>query len=278
MVKKIINLICAIAFATLGVAGCGFDFLGTTISNDLDERLKERNNFTLLDANGWRTALSNLGTEYSFLVVADLHINNGKTGDFEKLKPIIDDPENDIRFLVVLGDITEWGTKSDLQAFINVIENQFDIPTYPVIGNHDLWLGSWSNWKELIGSTSYRIDAGATTLFIMDNANLYFGKSQMDWLESELRSAANRVFVFTHANFFMRMPIGVQHHDINERARFASILRGRANAVFSGHKHVGTEIHEVGGVRYITLDSFDSGAYVIVRVDDSGVRYDFRKL
>lgn len=273
MVRKIVNTV--FVSAMFFICGCGFDFLGTAISNDLDERLKERDNFTLLDANGWRSALSSLGGEYSFLVVADPHINNGKTGRFERLKNVIDDPANDIRFAVILGDITEWGTKSDLQAFINVIENQFDIPTYPVIGNHDVYFGNWSNWKELIGSTSYRINAGATTLFIMDNANLYFGKQQMDWLESELRSAGDRVFVFTHAHFFMRSPVGAQHHDINERARFASMLRGRASAVFSGHKHVGTEIHVVGGVRYITLDSFDSGAYLIVKVDGDGVRYDF---
>lgn len=280
MVKKIIKLsfqsfLLCIAFF---VSSCGLDilgFVGIPISSALDERLKERDNFVLLDANNWRTALTDLETDYSFLVVADLHFSDGDSRGFEKLKGVIED--NDIKFMVVLGDITTWSAKKDIELFIDII-NGFGIPCYPLIGNHDIYLGAWSYWKELIGSTNYRINAGSTTLLIMDNANLYFGKQQMDWLERELKSTAERVFVFAHAQLFDSGPVGAQRHDINERARVASILRGKADAMFMGHTH-NPERHEVGGVKYITLDAFENdGHYVIVSVNGSSVKYDFREL
>jgi 3',5'-cyclic AMP phosphodiesterase CpdA len=80
------------------------------------------------------------GDDYSFIVATDIHIQNGETYGFEGLKSVIDDPANNIKFLVVLGDITQNGSRSDLKLFIDIVVNQFGVPCYPVIGNHDLYV------------------------------------------------------------------------------------------------------------------------------------------
>jgi len=232
-------LLCAMLFG-----GCGYDFFGFFASSDLDDRLKERNNFVFLsDAD--RVALT-LGAEYSFIVVTDIHIKNGHTYGFEGLKAVMEDSGNNIKFMVVLGDVTQNGSRGDLELFINIVK-RFGVPCYPVIGNHDLYSGGWSAWRDLIGSTNYRVDGDSATLLIMDSGNMFLGKGQADWLERELRSAVGRVFVFTHANLFTtNIEDPQQMTDINERARVASILRGKCEAVFMGHVHE-WYVNEVGG-------------------------------
>jgi len=284
MVKKIckkIRLPILLPLTAICLCGCALDWLGFFVSSDLDERLKERDNLVFLAANNWTKM--ELDRNYSFIVVSDTHIHNGNTYGLEGFENIIKNPANNIRFMVVTGDITQNGSKSDLALFIDIAVNQFGIPCYPLIGNHDVYSGGWSAWKELIGSTNYRIDGGSVTLLIMDSANLYLGKDQMDWLERELKSAVGSVFVFTHGNLFTKNIYDPQQlDDMNERARVASILRNKCDAMFMGHVHEWF-VNEAGGVKYVTVNAFrdvvkTNSSYCLVTVNGGDVRYDFKTL
>jgi len=263
-------LLSALIFA----AGCRNDLLGLFFSSDLDERLKEKDNFVFLTESD-RIPSPPFGTEYSFMVLAETHIENSNTHGFEKLKDAID---GSIRFVIVLGDITQNGSEQDLKKFIEIADDM-GVPCYPVIGNHDIYFGNWKAWKENIGSTSYRIDGGGTTLFILDSANSFFGKEQLDWLQRELANTRGYVFVFTHANLFVRGPAEMQQlTDIRERARITSILRNKCDIMFMGHSHI-RHINEAGNVRYITVEDFkESQTYCLVSVKPTGITYEFKKL
>jgi 3',5'-cyclic AMP phosphodiesterase CpdA len=165
-----------------------------------------------------------------------------------------------------------------VQKFIE-IAGTLDVPCYPVIGNHDIYFGNWPVWRELIGSTRYRIDHSNTTLFILDSANAAFGASQLNWLRDELPTAQTHVFVFTHANLFVYTPGDIEQlTDTRERARIMSILKGRAGAMFMGHVHQRI-IREAGGVKYITIEDFkDNSTYCRVHVSGGGISYEFGKL
>ena len=67
--------------------GCNIDLLGLFTSNDLDERLKDRNNLFFLDSNNWTSP--SLGDEFAFIVLADTHIEDGKAWGLEKLSGVI---------------------------------------------------------------------------------------------------------------------------------------------------------------------------------------------
>ncbi|GBU22008.1 serine/threonine protein phosphatase [Fibrobacteres bacterium R8-0-B4] len=264
------------------LAACNYDFLGFFASSDLDGRLKERDNLVFIDGNDWRTMA--LGDDYSFIVVTDVHIQDGEAYGFERLKSVIEDTAGNVKFLVILGDITQNGSRSDLKLFIDIAVNQFGVPCYPVIGNHDLYSGGWQVWRELIGSTNYRIDGGSVTLLIMDSANMFLGKRQMDWLEREVRSASGRrVFVFTHANFFTtQIEDPQQAADINERARVTSILKDKCEAMFMGHVHE-WYTNEIGNVKYITVDAFHATvntnrSYCLIRVRGGNITYEYNRL
>jgi predicted phosphodiesterase len=266
---------CFLAFilpCLLLTGGCDNDILGLFASTDLDERLREQNTFNFLSAADRNISL---GDAYSFIVLTDTHIFNGDTGGFEKLKGVIG---GDVKFVVFNGDITQNGKKEDIEKFIQTA-GSFGVPCYPVVGNHDIYFGNWPNWKELIGSTCYRVDGGGATLLILDSANAYFGAEQLDWLENELKKAKGRVFVFSHVNLFVESLADIQQFtDGRERARITSLLSARCDAMFMGHVHQRL-IKELGGVKYITVEDYQGKAvYCQVWVSKNDIRWEFKKL
>jgi UDP-2,3-diacylglucosamine pyrophosphatase LpxH len=216
-------------------------------------------------------------------MVADTHIEDGNAYGLEKLADLVDG-DSGIKFVIVIGDITQNAKKKDFDKFFEIAEALRNnpnnaVPCYPVIGNHDIYFGNWPHWRDSIGSTRYRIDSDETTLFVLDSANAFFGKAQLDWLERELKTARPRVFVFTHSNLFSTGTVSIQQTtDVSERARILAILKGRCDYMFMGHVH-SRQLKEAGGVKYLSIDAFvDSGIYCRVTVKPAGISHSFEKL
>jgi 3',5'-cyclic AMP phosphodiesterase CpdA len=193
------------------------------------------------------------------------------------LKDVIT-PED--KFVVITGDITQSGTRTEVLKFIEIAAT-LGVPCYPVLGNHDIYFNNWPVWKELIGSTCYRIDSstGGATLFILDSANAFFGAAQLDWLEKELRTANPQVFVFSHTNLFVENPVNIEQlTDVRERSRFRSLLKDHRGAMFMGHVHQRI-ITATDNIEYITIEAYvDTGIYCRMYVSPDGLRYEFKKL
>jgi 3',5'-cyclic AMP phosphodiesterase CpdA len=256
------------------LGSCTVDSLGLVTSTDLDARLSACDTFNYLTPEDRALTLPDT---YSFLVVSDTHIKGGNAFGLERLKDIVTASD---KFAVITGDITQNGKREDVQKFIE-IGNSLGILCYPVIGNHDIYFGDWSIWRELIGSTRYRVDSpsSTTSLFFLDTANAFFGVAQLDWLENELKTAKRHVFVFTHTNFFVDNMADLQAEtDIRERARILSLLKGRVDTVFTGHIHKRMQ-KTIGGVQYVTLEDYrNKSTYCRVTVSSSGISYDFLEL
>jgi len=278
MVKPLFRILLPIllCFAALG---CRVDMGGLFGSSDLDKRLKEKNNFTFLNTVGGTTVP--LGDEYSFIVITDTHIEGGDAHGLENIKTVIEDNPQ-IRFAAFCGDITQTGAEQDINKFIDIARS-LSIPVYPVIGNHDIYFGNWSVWKKLIGSTSYRVNGDSAALFILDSANGFLGKEQLDWLENELRSAPGkadgRVFVFSHHNLFAGSAVNIQQMaDTKEIARIVSLVSRKRGIMFTGHSHERL-VKETGGGLYINIEDYVSNkTYCLVTVKRTGVSYEFKKL
>lgn len=255
--------------------GCTFDLLGLFVSSDLSIRLKEQNSFRFLSDNDRNCSF---GDEYSFIVIVDTHIEDGNSWGLEKLKDVIEGSGDAIKFVVIVGDISQCGNAQDIQTFIE-IAHSLKVPCYPVIGNHDIYFGNWSVWKEKIGSTRYRIDGNGTTLLMLDTANAFFGKDQLDWLHKELNNAHGYVFVFSHVNLFVENQADLQHlTDTRERARIISMLQNKCDAMFMGHVHKRI-IHEAGNVQYVNIEDYrNHRTYCLVSVTKTGIDYRFMKL
>jgi predicted phosphodiesterase len=253
---------------------CNVDLLGLVTSSNIDERLKERDNFRFL-TDSQRNP--DFGDDFFFFLVAETHIEDGNAWGLEKIADIIA-ADDKIKFVIVIGDITQYGSEKDVKKFIEIV-NDFGVPCYPVIGNHDIYFNNWSVWKEYIGSTSYKIDGGSTSLFVLDSANAFLGKEQLDWLEKELINTHGNIFVFTHSNLFVKGPLDIQQlSDTRERARIVSMLSNKCSIMFMGHSHKRT-ITKAGGVVYISVEDYAKAkAYCLVTVNGSNISYEFKYL
>ena len=274
MVKQLFKICPAPLLCLMFLTGCNVDLLGLFGSTDLNKRLEERNNFRFLIADERNLSF---GDEYSFIVLTDTHIEDGNAWGLENLKYIVE-ADSSIRFAVVTGDITQYGAAQDIKKFIEIARS-LNVPCYPVIGNHDIYFGNWTHWKNMIGSTRYRINGGTATLFILDSANAFFGKSQLDWLEREIKTARGRVFVFSHANIFVESLVDIQQFsDTRERARIVSILRNKGDIMFMGHLHKRV-VNEAGNVQYISIEDYrEKRVYCVVSVGKNGISIRYEKL
>jgi len=278
MVKSVFRFFLPILWLCVTVS-CNVDLFGLFASTDLDERLREKNNFKFL--NSADLAPVNWGDEYSFIVITDTHIEKGNAYGLEKIKTLTEN-NTEIKFAAFCGDLSQNGAEQDIKKMLEIARS-LTIPVYPVIGNHDIYFGNWSVWKKLIGSTSYRVNGDSATLFILDSANAFLGKEQTDWLENELKSspgkAEGRVFVFSHHNFFAGSAVNIQQTaDIRERARIISLLSGKCDIMFTGHSHERL-IKEAGNTLYVNIEDFvTNGTYCLVSVKKAGISYEFKKL
>jgi 3',5'-cyclic AMP phosphodiesterase CpdA len=247
--------------------------LGLFYSTGINERLLSKNAFNYLDDADLHRELNE---NFSFIVLSDTHITKTNSNGLERLAEII--AENGDSFVVITGDITQSGKQAELESFIQ-IANSFNVPCYPIIGNHDVYFGNWDVWNKMIGSTLYRVDLGTATLIMLDSANASFGNEQLNWLESQLRTTEKNTFVFTHANLFTSGGGELQQFsDIRERARLMSLLNGKCTAFFSGHSHEYIT-KNTEGTSYLTLKDFiNDGAYCRVTVSPNGVTYEIKSL
>jgi 3',5'-cyclic AMP phosphodiesterase CpdA len=258
------------------------DVPGFFDSTGLDKRFRERNTFNFLTGAELKPSFS---APYSFVVLSDTHIEGGDAQGLERITDMVRKANaggENIRFAVITGDITQNGRRQDLKKFLEIAESlrSLSVPLYPVIGNHDIYFGNWSLWREFIGSSTYCVESPDTILMMLDSANANFGKDQLDWLEDRLRGSKKNTFVFAHVNLFTESIGDIEMlTDTKERARALSMLRGRCDAMFTGHSHRRI-IRQAGGVRYITQEDFkDHSNYCLVRVDaEGGISWEFKKL
>jgi hypothetical protein len=87
--------------------------------------------------------------EWSFAIITDLHIGRGYpnyngedyylTDRLQRVVKWISDnaAADNIKFVVVLGDITEDGTQAEMQKANEKLAGLGEIPYFPVMGNHD---------------------------------------------------------------------------------------------------------------------------------------------
>jgi predicted phosphodiesterase len=277
MVKKLLNLVIFLLGVSALFTACSNDIIGLAVSSDLDDRLSAKDTFNFLSYEDLNISLPQ---SYSFLVLSDTHIEDGDAFGLEKMEAIIKDPSNDIHFVVILGDITQYGAEHDILKFIEIAKS-FEKPCYPVIGNHDVYFDNWPVWRTNIGSTHYKVNGTGTTFFVLDSANTFYGKKQLDWLENELKEVDknDHVFVFTHAPLFVTGPADLQQIiDVRERARIISILKDKCDIMFFGHLHKRME-REAGNVKYVRIEDFKHNkTYIIAKVTPEGVTYDFYKM
>jgi hypothetical protein len=159
-------------------------------------------------------------------------------------------------------------------------------PFYPVVGNHDITHNGWALWSNIFHSSFYDVyvlvKAEPLTLdhfIFLDSASGTLGKEQVELIEQGVLDGHNEetggsifrhTFVFSHTNIFR--PSSLQFASTFPREETFYLLdqiqEWNTTMAFFGHVHM-WDYREVGGVKYMTLDSMsernnpDPGDYLV---------------
>jgi len=215
-----------------------------------------------------------------------------------------------VDFLVELGDFkdqdnpaVEQKTITYLRTVEKVFQN-FNGPTYHVLGNHDMdsiskeqFLTNVENTRIGPGKSYYSFDLNGVHFVFLDanyrsdgtdydhgdfdwtDANI--PSAELDWLERDLASTPSPVIVFIH-----QLLDGTGSVYVKNAAEVRQILEtsGKVLAVFQGHHHTGS-YSNIMGIHYYTLKALVEGtgpensSYAIVEVgpDNSVTITGYRK-
>ena len=203
--------------------------------------------------------------QYSFVFCGDPHMQSEGDGFFPELDNAI--RENKVNFVIFGGDLTFLGREAEYKNFLKNA-NSLTVPSYPALGNHDLYNSGWSYYWEYLGSSSYSFCGGNAKFIVIDSASGEIGEEQMRWIGRELKANTQPLlFVISH------MPLYGGQHSLYEFPRSEDrdeliklFEKYEVDYVLEGHYHGYVDM-TVNGVRYITSGSFSEGLL------DSGQRH-----
>jgi 3',5'-cyclic AMP phosphodiesterase CpdA len=195
-------------------------------------------------------------------------------------------------FIVELGDfinarmidLSEKGSKSDLTA-IEEVYRGFIGSRYYVLGNHDLYCLSKSQFRDLTGMDHYykSFEASGYHFLTLDpqydpsdgeDQNHDFGymagyipPEEKDWLKKDLNSTEKPTLVFIHQRLDVQNNRNVKNAPEVRRIFDQS---GKVVAVFQGHVHKNIR-KKIKGSYYITLEAItdvnSKSAWAKVKLD-----------
>jgi predicted phosphodiesterase len=218
--------------------------------------------------------------------------------------------EKKVNFLIELGDFKDQDSKPSEEktiAYLRSIEEifqQFNGPTYHVLGNHDVDSISKEQFQEniknaniresschysydfkrihfIVLDANFRTDGTAYNHGNFNSSDTYIPEAELNWLTQNLTCTALPSIVFCHQQLGGRGGTYVKNA---EEVRDILQESGKVLAVFNGHEHRGG-YRLIEGIHYYTLKGMIEGAgpennsYAIVEIlnDNSIVVTGYRK-
>jgi len=209
-----------------------------------------------------------------------------------------------VDFLIELGDFKDQGrppVERDTLAYLQNAEavlRRFDVPTYHVLGNHDVDSICKSQFLACVTNTGvnrersyYSFDVEGLHCIVLDanyrsdgvdydhgdfdwtDANIPAG--ELEWLRKDLAAAPGPAVSFIH-----QLLDGTDSVSVRNAQQVRTILEesGKVQVVFQGHHHEG-RYNRIKGIHYYTLRAVvegqgaDRNSYAIVEVaDDPPIR------
>ena len=283
-------------------------------NTSVDDRVKQSLVFYTFFDDKMDKELPDTMTQYSFLVGSDSHI----TFDPGRLEEMIDiGIAHDDLFFCHLGDLAdtkpeyyantslglggckiEWMDKY-LEPFIDESHTaemgyfidrrtgfwgkgeEFTLPFYPVVGNHDITHNGWALFCDQFNTSFYeftvKIGDNYDRFIFLDSANGTLGKYQIEALENNILGHDGKqirhTFTFTHTNIFRPSLNEFASTYCREELYYIldKLADWRTAIAFWGHVHAWDD-RKFGEVRHITMPSMNfvdhpnGGDDLIVRV------------
>lgn len=261
---KIANTIIA-ALMLLTTISCGrLDFAGMVwAKSDVPDKRFEQS----IEYNNTvePIALTVPTNDYRVYVFGDSHVDFSTTNLDAFVKDYLDD-NGAAPFAICVGDLINSTGHYDLfTEHIKPLAPDSAKRLFITAGNHDLYFGQWTEFKERFHTSTYFFEVttpseGKDLYISLDSASGTLGVKQRAWLGEMLDNAKGQyrnIIIFTHTHFFMseysqgttdNFPIE-ETHDLMDL-----FAKNGVKLVISGHDHTReSKVHR--GVKYLTLDA-----------------------
>jgi len=270
-------------------------------NTSVDDRVKQSLvNYSYIDVALDKILPNDMG-EYSFLVGSDSHI----TIDPGRLTEMLEiGLEHDDLFYCHLGDLADtkaeyyyntdralgWFKNQWMEKYVTRVTDEavgegveyyidrrtgdsgtwdeFRLPFYPVVGNHDITHNGWALFSDLFKTSFYEFtvqmgENGPIDRFIfIDSANGTLGEFQIDEIENGVfqrdQKEIRNTFVFTHTNIFRPSYNEFASTYCREELYYLldKLADWKTTIMFCGHVHAWDD-RMFGGVRHITMPSMN---------------------
>lgn len=252
-IKNISPKLYEIAASSQNITGTGANWRSYRISlkagESIDFKIKPRQQnfenytFAVLGDSRWRTAL-----------------HQKILGEIAK---------SDALFAINLGDIVNYGTLQEYQAFMMEVSD-FPLPYYIVPGNHEIIDKKGVDlFLKYISPIDYHFDLGRFRFVLLDSSRQAVNPKQFQWLEEVFSTPLNS-FLFHHVPPFSPTPRRPKHiiASPQEADRLIKLLEDKkVKAMFGAHIHAYLRT-ERNGVDYIIAGC--AGAYPVIPPEEGG--------
>lgn len=282
--KALSQLLLFIAIISLASCLKEADFSGFLRSTDrVESRFKELMQWN--ENHPFRDIYTN-EENYKLFITSDVHVGGPKTNN-NYAKFVDKCIHSDIVAAVYAGDLSS-GREDAQKLFQSMLPPDSIVPSFLMIGNHELYFDGWKYYYKLFGSSTYYFTITTPTkkdLYIcLDSGSGTLGKSQLDWLKKlleSMRSNFDRCIVFTHSNFFRTHHTASTSPNMDELLVLLDLFESHnVSMVITGHDHKRDE-KIVGNIPYIILDALRDDAknatYMILQKNQTAFDYEFVK-
>lgn len=198
--------------------------------------------------------------DYKFAWLTDTHI--GSPTGTKNLKEVINSINrlNDLKFVIVTGDITEKGRNEELDS-AKIILDMLNIPYFIIPGNHDTkWSESgcikfnelWQDNKFLTEQNGI-IHIGVNSGITWRGGGGHISQQDLNWLKDTLKS----IGISKEILFFVHHPLMAETDNWFE---VTNILRNyNIKAIFNGHGHSNTSGNFAGIPAFMSRSTLEKG-------------------
>lgn len=215
---------------------------------------------------------------FNFVIFTDIHFGHSTFKRREKkflnwLENVKNDTDKKPSFCVSLGDVADHGLSQEYDsyvAFTDQINTQYEIPTYTIPGNHDLYNSGWQSYRQKVYPfvNLYKFETQEFSFYFMDTASGAVGLKQFNKLSAAFEKDPNPKLVFSHFPLTTEDDFYFRLQNLTERNRLLALLaRNNVKYFFSGHTHK-TRITDFNAFVDANFGSISkSGMWILVHVN-----------
>ncbi|KON83531.1 hypothetical protein AF332_27680 [Sporosarcina globispora] len=196
--------------------------------------------------------------KFSFMAISDTHARvSGDKNDVVLNNALQEAVSNNVKNVSVVGDLTEYGTDAEYNAFMKTMNKYPQLDRNYILGNHDVrWMGGFETAKNRFlthtGMPAVYYDKwinGYHFIYLAteadDKDSAYISDTQMKWLNDRLAESASQdkpIFIFLHQpldnTVYEEYPFDPYQSDEVQDQKLKDIIGKYPQSVFiTGHIH-----------------------------------------